>query len=106
VLRVCALYPTKAGSRFDGAYYVERHAPFARQLLEPHGLIELRVTIGIAALDGAPPPFSAISELVFASRAAFDAAMQACGETLFADAPNYTDIAPVLQLSELADTKA
>lgn len=104
MLRVCALYPTTDTSRFDGAYYVDRHAPFARELLAPHGLIDLRVTIGIAALDGGPAPFAAISELVFASRAAFDAAMQACGTALFADAPHYTDIAPVLQVSELAPT--
>lgn len=104
MLRICALYPTNADSHFDGLYYVDRHAPFARQLLAPHGLIDLRVTIGIAALDGGPPPFAAVSEMVFASRAAFDAAMQACGAALFADAPHYTDIAPVLQVSALAPT--
>lgn len=104
MLRVSALYPTNAGCRFDSTYYVQQHAPFAQALLKPHGLTDLRVTLGVASLDGAPPPFRAISEMVFDSRAAFDAAMRACGETLFADASNYTDIAPVLQVSELANT--
>ncbi len=104
MLRVSAVYPNIEGSRFDGGYYVGRHTPFARGLLEPLGLAELRITLGVAALDGAAPPYWAISEMIFADRAAFDAAMAACGEALFADAPHYTDVAPVLQLSELADT--
>jgi hypothetical protein len=38
----------------------------------------------------------------FASRAAFDAAIAAAGDALFADIPNYTDATPILQVSELA----
>jgi uncharacterized protein (TIGR02118 family) len=106
VLRVSARYPSASGSHFDGTCYVHRHAPYARQLLAPHGLTDLRVTIGVAALDGSPSPFHAISEMFFDSRAAFDAAMQACGEALFADALHCTDIAPVLQVSELSDTSS
>ena len=36
------------------------------------------------------------------ARAAFDAAIAAEGAALFADVPNYTDITPILQVSELA----
>lgn len=103
MLRVSALYPNHDGSRFDGDYYVHRHQPFARQLLGPHGLIDIRVTLGMAALDGGPPLFWSISEMIFDSRAAFDAAMTACGAALFADAPHYTDITPLLQISELIE---
>lgn len=103
MLRVSALYPNHDGSRFDGAYYVRQHRPFARQLLAPHGLIDLRIALGAVALDGGPPPFRAISEMIFESRAAFDAAMEACGAALFADAVHYTDITPLLQISELID---
>jgi uncharacterized protein (TIGR02118 family) len=104
MLRVSAVYPNTQGSRFDGTDYVQRHRPFARGLLDPLGLRDLRITLGTAGLDGAPPPYWAISELIFDDRAAFDGAMAACGEALFADAPHYTDVAPVLQVSVLADT--
>ena len=102
MLRVSAVYPNNAGSRFDGEDYVRRHTPFARGLLNPLGLRDLRITLGTATLDGAAPPYWAISEMLFDNREAFDSAMAACSEALFADAPQYTDVAPVLQLSELA----
>lgn len=101
MIRVTALYPNTPGSRFDADYYVRQHTPFAKQLLEPHGLQSIRTTIGSASLDATPPAFWTISEMVFDTRDAFDRAMESCGEKLFADIPNYTDSSPVLQLSEL-----
>ncbi len=101
MIRISAVYANEPDSRFDAEYYRDRHEPFARSLLEPHGLQGLRTTLGEAALDGSAPPFWAISELVFASREAFDSAMSRCGEALFADIPNYTTVIPVLQVSRL-----
>lgn len=96
---ISALYPNTPGSRFDADYYVAKHTPFAHDLLGPHGLVSIRTTLGISGLDGAAPPFWVIAEMVFVSRQTFDAAMAACGATLFADIVNYTDVSPVLQLS-------
>lgn len=96
---VSAIYANTPGSRFDADYYLARHTLLAASLLRPHGLIAVRSTIGVAALDGAPPPFWAVSEMTFDTREQFDAAMAACGEALFADLPNYTDVGPVLQTS-------
>jgi uncharacterized protein (TIGR02118 family) len=103
MLRVSAIYPNLPGSHFDGDDYVGRHAPFARALLGPHGLRDLRITIGTAALDGTPPPYWALSELIFDDRDSFDRAMGICGATLMGDAPRYTNVDPVLQISSLID---
>ncbi|KAA9018204.1 EthD family reductase [Sphingobium limneticum] len=103
MLRVSATYPNLPGSHFDGDDYVGRHAPFARGLLEPLGLRALRITIGTAALDGAPPPYWALSELIFDDRDSFDRAMDICGAALMGDAPRYTNVDPVLQISSLID---
>ncbi len=103
MLRVSALYPNVRGSQFDSAYYVGSHTALAKQLLTPHGLTVIRATIGLESLDGMPPPFWAISEMHFTDRAAFDAAMTACGVALFNDASNYTDVSPILQLIRLAE---
>ncbi len=100
---VSALYPNTPGSRFDAAYYVGPHTALARRLLGPGGLTDIRVTIGNAALDGAAPPYWVISEMHFTSRSAFDATMGEHGAALFADAADYTDVTPVLQVSTLAD---
>ena len=100
---ITAIYANTRGSRFDGRYYAERHRPMAESLLGQHGLHALRISLGVEGLDASPPPFWAISEMIFPSRAAFDAAMGACGDALFADAPNYTDVTPILQLSSWAE---
>ena len=102
MIRISALYPNEAGSRFDADYYRDHHEPFAAGILGPFGLVEIRSAAGVANLDGTPPAFWAISEMVFESRARFDEAMANCGERLFADTANYTTVAPVLQISRLA----
>jgi uncharacterized protein (TIGR02118 family) len=100
---VSAVYPNNAGSRFDPAYYLESHAAFANRLLRPYGLTALRLTTGSETLDGQAPPFWAIAEMHFESRAALDRAIAECGDALFADVANYTDATPILQISILAD---
>ncbi|MGH6650042.1 MAG: EthD family reductase [Sphingopyxis sp.] len=102
MLCITAIYPNDPGSRFDAGYYTAAHAPLAEALLSPHGLRTIRTTIGLAGLDGSPPPFWAVSEMHFPSRADFDAAIAASGDALFADIPNYTNVTPILQVSELA----
>lgn len=102
MMLVSALYPNTPGSRFDAAYYLGPHRRLAHRMLDPQGLIALRATTGKAALDGATPPYWAISELHFPDRATFDTAMAACGAEIFADAANYTDVTPILQVSTLA----
>lgn len=102
MIRILALYPNTAGSRFDGAYYTGAHTRFARSLLEPRGLLHISTILGDAALDGSPPPFWAVSEMHFPTREAFDAAMAAVGDALFADLRNYTDVTPVLQTGSAA----
>lgn len=101
MIRISALYPNEAGSRFDSFDYVNRHEPLAREMFAPYGLLEIRSTTGVASLDGPPPAYWAISELTFISRGHFDAAMANCGERLFADIPNYTSVTPILQISTM-----
>lgn len=103
MIRILAVYPNDAGSRFDGDYYRHRHAPFACRLLAPFGLDSVRTVLGEAALDGTSPAYWAVSEMLFATRAAFDEAMAQCGAALFADLPNYTTVTPVLQVGTLAE---
>lgn len=103
MIRILAVYPNEAESHFDADYYRHRHEPFATGLLAPLGLRGLRTTLGETALDGAAPPYWAVSEMLFATRTDFDAAIAQCGADLFADLPNYTNVAPVLQVSTLAN---
>ena len=99
---VSAIYSNATGTRFDGEYYIKKHAPMAKAMMSPLGLREIRTMLGIEALDGSEAPYWAVSEMSFDTREEFDAAMEACGEALFADLPNYTNATPVLQISQLA----
>jgi uncharacterized protein (TIGR02118 family) len=102
LLLITAVYPERAGSRFDFDDYFGRHLRFARGLLETYGLLAIRVTRGVAAMDGGPPPFCVIAEMHFRDADGFKRAMAAHGGELLADAQRYTDIEPVLQISELS----
>jgi uncharacterized protein (TIGR02118 family) len=101
VIRISAVYPNSPGSHFNGAYYQGSHTALAMKLLGPHGLQSVRVTLGVAGLDGAPPAYWAIGEMVFSSREAFEKAVAESGAALFADTPNYTNASPVMQVSTL-----
>lgn len=102
MLCITAVYPNDPGSRFDADYYRVAHTARAEALLSDYGLMAIRTAIGTASLDGSPPTFWAVSEMHFTSRGDFDAAIAANGDALFADIPNYTNVTPILQISELA----
>jgi uncharacterized protein (TIGR02118 family) len=50
---------------------------------------------------GAPPTYAAMGHLYFESLAAFEAAFLPHAQELLADVPNYTNIQPVIQISEV-----
>lgn len=100
---ITAVYANRPGTRFDRAYYLGPHTELATRLLQPLGLHAIRVTLGESDMAGNAPPFWAISEMHFESQAAFAAAMQRCGATLFEDAQHYTDVEPAMQVSTLVD---
>lgn len=55
-------------------------------------------------MDGAPP-FWAISEMTFASRAAFDAAMARHGEAIFAACAGMASISAVTEIVAMKDVR-
>jgi uncharacterized protein (TIGR02118 family) len=101
MLLVTAVYEARSGSRFDFDDYTGRHLRLAKGLLEPYGLLGVRVARGIAAMDGGPPPYCAVAEMHFQDADGFQRGMAAHGAELLGDADRYTDIEPVLQISEL-----
>lgn len=102
MLRVSALYPHSEGARFDHDYYHEQHLALVRDKLGPHGLVRVEADRGLPGPDGGPPVFVAAAHLYFDSPEAFQRAFEAGGQALQADTPNYTDITPQIQVSEIA----
>ncbi len=93
MIRLSVLYPKTEGATFDHDYYRDRHVPLA---LEKWGLESADIDKGI---DG---PYEAAVHFTFESMEAMGAAMGGEGTAeVQADLPNYTPIAPVLQISEI-----
>jgi uncharacterized protein (TIGR02118 family) len=102
MIRVSVLYATGDGKTFDHDYYVNKHMVLVRERLGSLGLRRLEVDRGIAGgAPGAAPPYACAGHLYFDSVEAFRAAMKPHGKELFADVPNFTNIQPLMQISEI-----
>jgi uncharacterized protein (TIGR02118 family) len=103
MIRVLVLYPQAKGTRFDHDYYEQKHMPFVREKLEPLGMIRAEVDRGVAGGPGQPAPFFAAAHLIFETPEKFQQAFASAGAELMADIPNYTDVEPQIQISEMVD---
>ena len=101
MIRLSVLYPNDS-ENFDFDYYINKHIALVHKLLNPYGLIRTAVDKGIGTAEpGAPAPFVAIGHLVFDSLEDMQKALQAHDPDLAADVPNFTDIQPQFQISEI-----
>lgn len=103
MVRICILYPNKAGARFDFGYYLETHMAMSVRLLSAHpGYRGVTVVRGVSsASPNEPPPFIAMCFFDFLSADDFLAAFVPHSEALQRDMAEYTDITPVIQFSEV-----
>lgn len=101
MIKVQVLYPNTKGNRFDMAYYLGTHIPLVQRKLG-EALKGVAVEHGLAGMEtGSPPTYLVLAHLSFESVEAFLAAFGAHAQAIMADIPNYTDIQPVIQLSEV-----
>ncbi len=102
MIRVSVLYPSDSGKKFDLDYYVNKHMALVRQRLGDLGLVRLEVDRGLSGGGpGEAAPFVCIGHVYFDSLEHFRTAMSRHGQELLADVPNYTDIPPRIQVSEI-----
>jgi uncharacterized protein (TIGR02118 family) len=101
MIKVSVLYPNKPGARFDMDYYVNKHFPLVKAKLGA-AVKSVAVEQGIAgATPGAPAAFIAMGHLYCDSVEAFQAAFGPHAQEIMGDIPNYTDIEPTLQISDV-----
>ena len=101
--RISILYPNHAGARFDLRYYVDTHMPMSIDLLGRHpGFKGVSVEQGLGGgTPGSPAPYVAMCHFLFTTAEDFMAAFVPHAALLQGDMPNYTDIEPVIQFSEV-----
>jgi|SRR5579863_6378416 len=101
MIKISILYPTKPGCRFDVDYYLTVHMPMTVRLLAA-AVKDTSIEIGIGGgAPNEPAPYAAIVGFTCDSVEAFMAAFLPVAGQLQGDIPNYTDIAPIIQISEI-----
>ncbi len=101
MINVSVQYPRRDGAKFDMEYYCAKHIPLLR---ERYGSALKDVTVlqgMVGGLGDGPSPNVASAHLVFDSVEDFQAAFRPHAEEILADVANYTDISPVLEISEI-----
>ena len=102
MIKVSLLYAAEEGKKFDMDYYSNKHMPLVHQRLDPGGLIRSEIESGVSSADpGAPAPFVAIRTLYFNTTDEVHEGFKTHGRELMGDLPNFTDIAPQVQISEI-----
>ena len=101
MFKVSVMYPNTPGARFDHAYYRDKHMPMVKAKLGD-ACLSYTVDKGLAGgAPGAPATYVGMCHLFCPTLEGFQAGMAQHGATIMADIPNYTDIAPVIQISEV-----
>lgn len=101
MIKVSVFYPGGAGSTFNMDYYLNRHMPMVRARLGT-ACKSTAVEEGlVGATPDSPPAFSAMGHLYFDSVEAFQSAWGPHAAEIVGDVPNYTNIQPTIQVSEV-----
>jgi uncharacterized protein (TIGR02118 family) len=102
MIRLLALYPNNPGAKFDFHYYIATHVPLFKQRMEPFGLLRVEIDKGVPGpMPDSPPPFVVVFHCVFKSPENFQKGFVANAQEIVADIPNFTNIQPQIQISEI-----
>ena len=99
--KVAIMYPSGDDHTFDMDYYTSKHMPMVANLFgEPlrHWAIDMGVS---GRTPEEPMTYVAIGYFYFDSIQAYGEAFGANAEKILGDIPNYTNIQPVVQISEV-----
>lgn len=99
--KVSVLYPNGENKTFDMDYYCNTHLALVGDLLGD-ALKGATVEQGLgSAAPGSPAPFAAMGNMYFDSVEDFGNAFGPHAETIMGDLPNFTNIEPTIQVSEV-----
>jgi uncharacterized protein (TIGR02118 family) len=101
MIKVSVMYPNTAGARFDHAYYRDTHMPLVKARMGDH-CKSYTVDKGLAGgAPGSAPAYVAMCHIFCDSVDSFQAGFGPHMQEILADIPNYTDLAPVIQISDV-----
>ena len=74
-----------------------------KEHLGPHGLLKTGIEKGVGGGAGGNAPYICIGSLYFDSAEQYDKGVAAIGTVLRDDIPNFTNVTPIRQVSEVVD---
>ena len=101
MIKVSVMYPNTAGTKFNHDYYRDTHMPMVKARM---GDKLKRYTIDKGMAGGTPgsaPIYIGIGHLYCESVEAFQTGFGPHTKEIMGDIPNYTDISPVIMISEV-----
>src|SRR5205807_2483247 len=101
MIEVTVVYPAGQGRTFNMDYYLKTHIPLFQKRMGA-AMKTIRVSRGIGgSTPTSPAAFVAMVHATFDSAEVFATAFAPHAAELQGDAPNYTDIQPVVQINEV-----
>jgi uncharacterized protein (TIGR02118 family) len=101
MIKVSVMYPNDAGARFDHDYYRDKHMPMVKSRMGD-SCKYYTVDKGIAGgMPGTPATYVGMCHIFSDSIEAFQSGFGPHADEIMADIKNYTDLTPVIQISEV-----
>ncbi|HKE96189.1 MAG TPA: EthD family reductase [Povalibacter sp.] len=101
MIKVSVMYPNTPGARFDHTYYRDRHMPLVKQLMG-ESCKYYTVDKGMSGgTPGSSPTYVGMCHIFCDSVAAFQSGFGPHAAQIMGDIANYTDLTPVIQISEV-----
>ena len=103
MIKVTILYPNEADANFNMDYYADKHMPMVQELLGD-AMKGYAIDKGIAGRNAEEEmPYVAIGYLYFDKLSDYQEAFGPQAEKIVGDIPNYTNIKPLIQISEVVE---
>jgi uncharacterized protein (TIGR02118 family) len=101
MIKVSVMYPNAEGKNFDMEYYLEKHIPMVKELLGA-SLKGANVEKGLSGADpSSTATYAGLGNMYFDTAEDFGKAFGPHAGTIMGDLPNFTNIEPTIQISEV-----
>lgn len=101
LIKVSVMYPFAEGKTFDMEYYETKHMPMVASFLGSN-LVKYTIEKGLASgIPNQPLPYIAIGTFYVKSLSDYQASIGPNRDAIRADFANYTNIAPIILVSEV-----
>jgi len=101
LIKISILYPYAEGKTFNMEYYETKHMPMVAGMLGSN-LVKYKIEKGVASgMPNQPLPYMAVGAFYVKSLSEYQAAIAPNIDKIRADFSNYTNVLPVILISEV-----